>query len=117
VVVARPPTAALPPFVLSQSAVNGTMSRDLSRWAAVIDEDAVVRCTAVGGTATAVPALALARARAVCAVVARLGHRTVVEVVPLQVARVRWRRSGASGPLPRDASRRVFVEVAEGTGR
>ena len=77
----------------------------------------VVRCTAVGGTATAIPTLALSRARAVCAAVAALGHRTVVEVLPVRAARVRWRRSGAAGPLPADALRRVLVEVADGTGR
>jgi len=109
--------AALPPFPLGQSGVRGPIARELARWAATVPPGSVVRCTAVGGTSAAIPSLALARARAVCAAVAALGHRTVVEVLPERVARVRWRRSGAVGPLPPDAPRRVLVEVADGTGR
>jgi len=84
--------AALPPFPLGQSGVRGPIARELARWAATVPPGSV-------------------------AAVAALGHRTVVEVLPERVARVRWRRSGAVGPLPPDAPRRVLVEVADGTGR
>jgi len=102
---------------LGQKDVRGPVARELARWAATVPPGSVVRCTAVGGTSTALPSLALARARAVCATVAALGHRTVVEVLPVQAARIRWRRAGAAGPLPPDALRRILVEVADGTGR
>ena len=117
VVVVRASIAALPPFPLGQSSVNPAISRELARWASSLRSGAMVRCTAVGGTTTAAPSLALARAQAVCAVVSEFGHPTIVEVLPVQAARTRWRRSGARGALPKDASRRVLVEVADGTSR
>ena len=108
---------ALPPFPLGQSEVTGALARELARWASAVPPGSAVRCTAVGGTRLVIPSLARTRARAVCASVAALGHPTVVEVLPVEAARVRWRRSGAPGTLPRDVLRRVLVEVADGTGR
>jgi len=113
----RATVTALPPFPSGQSGVRGPLARELAQWASTVPPGSVVRCTAVGGTATAIPSLALSRARSVCATVAALGHRTVVEVLPLQAARVRWRRAGAPGAVPKDVLRRVLVEVADGTGR
>jgi hypothetical protein len=113
----RATVTALPPFPSGQSGVRGLLARELARWASTVPPGSVVRCTAVGGTPTAIPSLALSRARAVCATVAALGHRTVVEVLPLQAARVRWRRAGAPDAVPKDVLRRVLVEVADGTGR